>query len=373
MSAEKNFGLTTTKNVLLPALLLVAGAIDKKQSLPVLSNFLFKVTDNQLQISATDLEIEISVQLAEIAECSEGEITVPAKKIIDIVRSLDDQSSLSINFKGDNLILTSGRSKFKLATLAALDFPSIDREGVNQEFMVGKDRFTYLIHSTYFAMSLQDVRVYLNGLLLEFQGSQLVAVASDAHRMAICKIDLTLGMEPQRLLLPRKAVLELLRLLSTVEDSELRIVMGINYLQVETSFFTFTTKLIEARFPVYTKAIPLDNDKFVLIDKESLKRALSRIIILANEKSKAVLMQIQSSTITLSANNQELEEATETVEAQVDGQAISLGINAAYLLDVLQHINEETVRISLSSPDRSILVEPLLDEHYQYVIMPMTL
>lgn len=368
-----SFSLKITKNDLLPALLLVSGAVDKRQSLPILSNLLFRISDHTLTLSATDLEIEITASLTTLTDSVAGEITVPAKKVIDILRSLDDQSTLTLSMLEDQLSLKSGRSKFKLATLAANNFPSIDRDAPIQSFTLSKTSLIHVLHTTYFAMSQQDVRVYLNGLLLEFQGHTVVSVASDAHRMAICKLEIASALEGQRLLLPRKAVLELLRLLSTTEDSELTVVSGQSTLRVETSTFHFTTKLIESRFPFYNKAIPIDNTKFLIIDKESLKRALSRIIILANEKSHAIILTIEPSAITIVANNQDQEEATESVEAQVDGESLSIGINATYLLDVLQHIPEETVRISLSTKDRSVLVEPLLDENYQYVIMPMSL
>jgi DNA polymerase-3 subunit beta len=367
------FDLTIAKNELLPKILMVAGAVDKRQALPILSNILLKIKENTLSITATDLEIEISAQIACISDISQGGITAPARKFIDILRSLDDQSTLNIVYQSSVLVIKSGRSQFKLATLPADDFPSSENETALLSFEMPKAELMYLLQTTHFAMSQQDVRVFLNGLFLEFEGNSIKAVGTDAHRMAICKIETGTKYSPHRLLLPRKGVLEMLRVLNAIPDEHIRVNAGNTYFQIQTEDFSFMTKLLEARFPPYNKAIPRENNKFVLIDKEMLKRALSRILILANEKSKAVLMHLQPSCLTLIANNQENEEAIEAIEAQVEGEELKIGINAGYLLDVLNYIADTHVRLSMSAVKASILVEPLKDENYQYVIMPMTL
>ena len=367
------FDLAIAKKDLLPHLLMVAGAVDKRQSLAILSNILLQIESNHLVLTATDLEIEISARVACVSNFEAGDITVPAKKIIDILRSLDDDVTPSIKYQSGVVIIKAARSQFKLAALPADQFPSTGIESAEVEFELPKSELVHLLQSTYFAMSQQDVRVFLNGLLLELDGLSIKAVATDGHRMAICKIESAGKLPHLRLLLPRKGVIEMLRLLGSIPDETIKIVAGNNYLQIQSSDYKFTTKLIEARFPPYAKAIPNNNDKFVLIDKDLFKRALSRIIILANEKSRAVLLHLQHGSITLIANNQEQEEAIETIEAQVDGNELKIGINAGYLLDVLNYIPDSTIRLSMSGTDRSILVESLNDEFYQYVIMPMTL
>lgn len=367
------FELGLSKSDLLPRLLIVAGAVDKRQSLIILSNILICINNNVLTLTATDLEMEISASLPCDAPISDRNITVPAKKFIDIIRSLDDDSVPKLKFQDGTVSISSGRSHFKLATLPAEDFPACDKEATELEFSLPKVELMHLLQSTHFAMSQQDVRFFLNGLLLEFDGQNITAVATDGHRMAICKRSCDASLSHHRLLLPRKGVQELLRLLNTIADETLTVVAGKSSFRLISQDYAFSSKLIESRFPPYNKAIPVGNDKFVLLDKDHLKRALSRSMILANEKSRAVLMHIHDGSLTLVANNQEQEEATERLEATVDGEDLKIGINAGYLLDVLNYLPDGLVRLSMSTTDRSLLVESLQDESYQYIIMPMKL
>ena len=365
------FELSISKQQLLTPLLTVAGAVDKKQSLTILSNILLKLVDNQLLLTATDLEIEITCRIPCITQNHTGLITIPVKKMIDIIRSLEDNANPTISFKSGVVSIKEGRSQFKLATLPADDYP-VSADEINEvEFPVNRAALIHLLQSTHFAMSQQDVRAYLNGLLVEIDAQTLTVVATDGHRMAICRLPSQLSNQHYRLLLPRKGVQEILRLLNNVTDENVFIAAGKNHFKLVTEQYTFSSKLIEARFPPYLRAIPREQDKQVLIDRDLLKRALSRIIILANEKSRAVLLHVQPDQLTLIANNQEQEEAIESVPAQTIGDELTIGINASYLLDVLNNTSEGLMRISLSSTDTSILVESVNDEYYQYIIMPM--
>ncbi|KTD51982.1 DNA polymerase III, beta chain [Legionella quinlivanii] len=365
---------SVAKTDLLPRLLVVSGAVDKRQSLAILSNFLLGLDNNQLTLTATDLEMEIASTLDCTSEVPGGKLTVPAKKFIDIIRSLDDDARPTISLQTNTLLIKSGRSQFKLATLPAEQFPACNQEQSEFQFSIARTALIHLFQSTHFAMSQQDVRIFLNGLLFNVDPSLITSVATDGHRMAICKYECDTGITDQRFLLPRKGIQEMLRLLNSIEDETVTVMAGKSHFRLNTSVYSFTSKLIEARYPPYMKAIPVDNDKFVLIEKDPLKRALSRIVILAHEKSRAVLMHIQPGAgITLIANNQEQEEAREQLEAQVDGSELKIGINASYLLDVLNFISDSHVRLSMSNTDRSILVESLTDEYYQYIIMPMKL
>jgi DNA polymerase-3 subunit beta len=365
------FELSISKQQLLTPLLTVAGAVDKKQSLTILSNILLKLVDNQLLLTATDLEIEITCRVPCITQSSAGLITIPVKKMIDIIRSLEDDANPTIAFNGNVVSIKEGRSHFKLATLPADDYPSSADEVNDVEFSIPRTALIHLLQSTHFAMSQQDVRTYLNGLLFEIDTQSLTVVATDGHRMAICRLPARMSDQHYRLLLPRKCVQEVLRLLNNITDEHVAVSAGKNHFKLMTEQYTFLSRLIEARFPPWLKAIPRDQDKQVMIDRDLLKRALSRIVILANEKSRAVLLQIQSGQLTLIANNQEQEEAMETVSAQTTGDELSIGINAGYLLDVLQHLPEGSVRISLTNADTSILVESMGDDNCQYIIMPM--
>jgi DNA polymerase-3 subunit beta len=365
------FKLTISKQQLLTPLLTVAGAVDKKQSVSILSNILLRLMDNQLLLTATDLEIEITCRIPCITQDETGITTIPVKKMIDIIRSLEDDANPTISFSAGIVSIKEGRSQFKLATLPADDYPNRADDANDVEFSIDRTEFIRLLQSTSFAMSQQDVRAYLNGLLLEIDTQSLTAVASDAHRMAICRLPCQVSQEHHRLLIPKKGIHEMLRLLNNIPDEKIQIAAGKNHFKMTTDQYTFSSKLVEARFPPYHKAIPKDQDKQVMVDADLLKRALSRIIILANEKSRAVLMHIQPEQLTLIANNQEQEEAIESLPAQTIGGELTIGINASYLLDVINHLTTSLLRISLSDTDSSLLVESMDDENYQYIIMPM--
>lgn len=366
------FDLTITKEQLLSPLLTVAAAVDKKQPMAILSTILLGLADNQLLLTATDLEIEITARVSCIVGPDTAKITIPAKKIIDIIRSLDDGSEVRISLKSGTAIIKAGRSQFRLATLPAEDFPSSENQSSEVEFSVSRLSLIHLLQSTHFAMSQQDVRVFLNGLLFELDAQTITAVATDGHRMAVCKLLCGQSFSHQRFLLPRKGVQEMLRLLSNLSDDEIAVSAGKNHFKLVTTEYSFQSRLIEARFPPYRKAIPREQDKFVLVDRDLLKRALSRIVILAHEKSRAAVLHLQANSLTLIANNQEQEEAVESLEAQIDGE-LKIGINAGYLLDVLNFVGEGLVRLSLTTTDSSVLVESLQDEFYQYIIMPLKL
>lgn len=366
------FELAIKKEELLPPLLTVAGAVDKKQSLPILSNFLLKLAPGTVQITATDLEIEISAQILCDSNQSEGTITIPAKKFIDIIKSLEENTKPKIIYDQGTVIIKEGRSSFKLATLPAEHFPASEDECNEVELPIARLDLLKLIQSTHFAMSQQDVRVFLNGLFLDFSANMISSVATDGHRMAINKYSCSTNAE-NKLLLPKKGVQELLRLLNSINDEQVLLAAGKSHVKLITKQFVFSSKLIEARFPPYTKAIPKDQDKTILIDCASLKRSLARTVILAHEKSKAVLLHLQPGTLTLIANNNEQEEAVESLTAETQGDELKIGINATYLLDVLNHFGEGTIRLSMANTDSSILIESLDDDNYQYIIMPMKL
>lgn len=367
------FNLVITKSQLLTPLLLVAGAVDKKQSLAILANILLILHEGELRLTATDLEIEITARINCSSSMSNGSMTIPAKKFMDIIRSLDDTAEPTLQFNANSLLIRAGRSQFKLATLPADDFPANDNEHSDIELSLPRLDLIHLLQSTHFALAQQDVRMFLNGLYLEFDEQSITAVAMDGHRMAICKLPFQTNTPLYKLLLPRKGVLELLKLLTTIPDETVSISAGKGHFKMDSAEYTFLSKLIETRFPPYGKVIPKNQDKFVLIDRDQLKRALNRIIILANEKSRAVMLHMQPSMLTLIANNQEQEEAMESLEATTEGEELKIGINAGYLLDVFNIVEEGLVRLSMSTKDNSILVESLADEHYQYIIMPMKL
>lgn len=366
------FELVIKKEDLLPALLTVAGAVDKKQSLAILSNFLFKVTNGLLLITATDLEIEMSAQVECQSSQDQGSITVPAKKFIDIIKSLEENTNPKILCDKGVLTIKEGRSSFKLTTLPADHFPVSEDECNEVELSIPRLDLLQLLQSTHFAMSQHDVRVFLNGLYLDFEPNIISSVATDGHRMAINRYSCSHNAQ-NKLLVPKKGVQELLRLLNCIHDDHVLLVAGKSHIKLITKQFVFSSKLIEARFPPYVKAIPRGQDKNIVIDCATLKRSLSRTVILAHEKSKAVMLHMQPGVLTLIANNNEQEEAMESLPAETHGDELKIGLNATYLLDVLNHFGDGMIRLSMSTTDTSILVESLQNEKYLYIIMPMKL
>ncbi|MDI1352677.1 MAG: DNA polymerase III subunit beta, partial [bacterium] len=250
------------------------------------------------------------------------------------------------------------------------NYPISEDECNDVELAMPRLVLLHILQSTHFAMSQQDVRVFLNGLFLEFEPNLISAVATDGHRMAISRY-VCENNSQTKLLLPKKGVQELLRLLNCINDEQVMLSAGKSHIKLVSSQFVFLSKLIEARFPPYAKAIPRQQDKQLIIDCSALKRSLSRIVILAHEKSKAVMLHVQQGQLTLIANNNEQEEAVETLAAETQGDEIKIGLNATYLLDVLNHFGDGQIRLSMSTTDSSILIESLNNDHYQYIIMPM--
>lgn len=367
------FQFSVEKSILQLPLLTVANAVDRKQSMPVLSNILVRLQQDQLILSATDLEIDITATITVQAFKESGQTTIPAKKIVDIIRSLEDDAVPQFTFKENQLIVKDKQSQFKLTTLPADGYPKSEHDKNVVELTLVRQTFLHLLQSTYFAMSQQDVRVFLNGMLLSFDAQGVTSVATDGHRLAVCQSSETSVEIAHRIIVPRKAILELTRLLSSVDDEQVSISAGESHFCVKTTTFAFFTRLIESRYPPYQKAIPKQLNTFALIDRDVFKKALNRITILANEKTKAILLSTQTGSIQLTANNQQQEEASEQVPAEVDGPSIQIGFNAAYLLDVINHSPDGLVRLSFVDENSSMLFESLADEHYQYIIMPMKL
>ncbi len=364
---------TIEKSTLLPALNLIFGAVDRKQAFPILANFLFEITNQTLSVLATDLEIEIKTTLNLKESTENARFTIPAKKIMDILRVLDDQSSPLFSYDNQQVIVKCNRSQFKLSTLSATDFPLSHLSEIKASFRLPKDQFMYLLNTTHFALAQQDVRAYLSGVLLTSSGSTLTAVATDGHRMAMNEIVLPSDAPFQRVLIPKKSIHELLKLLSHVNDDEILIHISDDMIMCITSQYTLQTRLIEANFPPYAKAIPIHNDIYFELSKDLLKRTLTKIAILSNEKSRAILLLLQDGVVTLSTNNQDKEEASDTLEVAISKGGIKIALNVDYLLDVLNYIPDSFIQLSFGSENESILVEVKGSDKFKYIIMPMKL
>lgn len=364
---------TIQREALLKPLQLVAGVVERRQTLPVLSNVLLVVDGSTLSLTGTDLEVELvgRIQLEEPAEA--GEITVPARKLMDICKSLPDEVALTLKVEDNKAVIKAGRSRFTLATLPASDFPNVEEGPGSMTFSVNQNKLRRLIERTSFAMAQQDVRYYLNGMLLEINKGQLRAVATDGHRMAMCTLDADIDyQERYQLIVPRKGILELARLLGEADDL-VSIVLGTHHIRATTGDFTFTSKLVDGKFPDYERVLPRGGDKIVLADRQVLRNAFSRTAILSNEKYRGIRLMLSDSMLKIQANNPEQEEAEEDIAVEYNGSALEIGFNVSYLLDVMNVLNNEQIKMILSDANSSALVQESESDDSVYVVMPMRL
>ena len=364
---------TIQREALLKPLQLVAGVVERRQTLPVLSNVLLVVEGQQLSLTGTDLEVELvgRVTLEEPAES--GEITVPARKLMDICKSLPNDALIDIRIDEQKLLVKAGRSRFSLSTLPANDFPTVEEGPGSLTFDLVQSKLRRLIERTSFAMAQQDVRYYLNGMLLEVQTGVLRAVATDGHRLAMCSMDAAIEqVERHQVIVPRKGILELARLL-TEQDGNVSIVLGQHHVRATTGEFTFTSKLVDGKFPDYERVLPRGGDKLVVADRQGLREAFSRTAILSNEKYRGIRLQLESGLLKIQANNPEQEEAEEEIAVDYNGSALEIGFNVSYLLDVLSVMTTDQVRLILSDANSSALVQEAGNDESSYVVMPMRL
>ncbi|MCV2886545.1 DNA polymerase III subunit beta [Aestuariibacter sp. AA17] len=364
---------TISRENFLQPLQLVSGAVERRHTLPILSNVLIKVSDNSLWMTGTDLEVELIANVTLTGEFNEGEITVPAKKLLDICKGLSDDSEIRFEVDGNKAIIRSGRGRYSLSTLSASDYPNLEDWEGEVEFEVSQSDLKRLIDCVSFSMAQQDVRYYLNGMSLETEEHLIRSVATDGHRLALCKMEYSSASLPTRqVIIPRKGVMEISRLIEA-NDKLVKIQIGANHIRIFSNDFIFTSKLVDGRFPDYRRVLPKDGDKLVEASKDVLKSAFSRASILSNEKFKGVRLNLVGQDLKITANNPEQEEAEEIVEVQYQGEDLEIGFNVAYLIDVFNALGSENVKISLSDSNSSALIEDAADDSALYVIMPMRL
>jgi DNA polymerase-3 subunit beta len=371
--------LIMQREALLQPLSKVVGVVERRQTIPVLANFLLQAEDGVLSCTGTDMEMVLrATQNAEVV--SDGSVTAPARKLVDICRALPDGCSLTISVNDDQLRIDTGKSHFSLSTLPVDEYPDMEKAEELQNFTVVEKHLHELLNGVAFAMANQDVRYYLNGLLLEIHEQRLRAVATDGHRLALAdhndlqaesdvpaKTD-----EDKRVIVPRKAVMELLRLL---EDSDERITIGFgrNHMQVQMPGLIMTSKLIDGRFPEYQAVIPPANDHQVKVDKQTLRTALHRAAILSNEKFRGVRLEFTPGKIRIIAHNPQHEEAVEDIDAEHQIDSLSIGFNVTYLMDALAVIKTSDVLLLLRDANSSCLIREPDSDETQHVIMPLKL
>ena len=349
----------------------MAGVVERRQTLPILANILVTVKGNELSLVGTDLEVELLGRVVLEHTAEDGSITVPARKFMDICRSLPEGAQIELFLEGNKLFIRSERSRFNLMTLPAHEFPLSEEVSGQLEFNIAQQELRKLLENTQFAMAQQDVRYYLNGMLWEVDRNRFVTVATDGHRLAFNRASTNVTGNAQ-VIVPRKAILELSRLLADVTD-DVSVVLSANQLRVKAADYIFTSKLIDGRFPDYEKVIPQQGDKHLLIDRDTLRQALNRVGILANEKHRSVRLELSSNLVKIIANNPEQEEAEEEINVDYAGAAIEIGFNINYLIDALNALPVGMIKISLASADSSARIEEIENGNGIYVVMPMRL
>lgn len=370
---------TTSRSTLLKPIQAVIGVVERRQTMPILANVLLVVRGQELAVTATDLEVELVARVPLDKADSAGEVTVPGRKLLDICRALPDDANVQVQLDGDRLIIKSGRSRFVLGTLPAAEFPVVDEVEPVQSLQLSQVDLRTLLDKTHFAMAQQDVRYYLNGLLLETGKKMVRAVATDGHRLALCELPTEGGKangkgakgDGHQVIIPRKGVQELQRLLTG--DDAVVLAIGTNHVRATIGEIRFTSKLIDGRFPDYERVIPKPQGNVLKAGRDVLRQALQRAAILSNEKYRGVRLELADATLRIQANNPDQEEARDELEVEYTGQALEIGFNVNYLLDALAAVESEQVEMGFVDANSSCLISGAGLTQARYVVMPMRL
>ena len=350
----------------------IVSVIEKRQTMPILSNVLLVVNENGLVLTGTDLEIQLIAQI-NLDTNETGEITVPARKFLDIVRLLPNEAKIKIELLDDKVKVTSGRSRFSLSTLSADNYPEFSESELENQFLINAGKMKNALDKTVFCMANQDVRYYLNGLLLHISNSKLKLVASDGHRLSIYEDDIgeATGFE-SRIILPRKGVLELTRLLDD-DEAELNIQFSNSNIRIYVNNLIFSAKLVDAKYPDFSKVFDQTFFNQIQIQRLLLKDALTRVAILANEKFKGITFNVSDGLLKLNSHNPEHDEADEELIIEYKGEPLSIAFNSQYLLDAVSNLDSELAVLTIASNASSCFVEEPEQQPYKFIVMPMRL
>ena len=362
--------IKASRDAILRPLQTVAGIVEKRHTLPILANVLIRKTGEVVSFTGTDIEMQVQTRASIGSGSEDAALTVSARKLMDILRALPE-SEVTVTLNGTKLSVMAGKSRFALQTLPAADFPTLAvGTEVTSETTLPQKQLKYLLQMVHFAMAQQDIRFYLNGLLLVMGPQGIRSVATDGHRLAFCAHADEAASAPAEVIMPRKTVTELLRLLGDNEEPVL--VQVINH-QIRISFgeVEFVTKLVEGKFPDYQRVIPTGYSKAIAINREQFAGALSRASILTNEKFKGVRLSLAPSLLKIQSSNAEQEEATEELDVDYNDAPLEIGFNVSYLLDVLANLKVDVIKAEFGDSNSSALISLPGDETFKYVIMPM--
>ncbi|QIL71032.1 DNA polymerase III subunit beta [Diaphorobacter sp. HDW4B] len=363
--------LKATQDKVLAVLQSVSGIVERRHTLPILANVLIRKTGNALQLTTSDLEIQIRTTAELGGDTGEFTTTVGVRKVIDILKTMPSDQTVSLETSQNKLILKGGKSRFTLQSLPAEDFPLVqEAAGFGPAFSVPQKVLKNLMSQVSFAMAVQDIRYYLNGILFVAEGNKLSLVATDGHRLAFSSATLDVEVPKQEVILPRKTVLELQRLLS---DADGAIEMQFANNQAKFSFggMEFVTKLVEGKFPDYNRVIPKNHKNSITLGRAPLLASLQRTAIMTSDKFKGVRLNLEPGLLRVASNNAEQEEAVDELDIDYGGDNIEIGFNVSYLIDALTNMSQDMVKVDLSDNNSSALLTIPDNEHFKYVVMPM--
>lgn len=361
---------TQRDNILMP-LQSVCGIVEKRHTLPILSNVLIEKNGDQLTLLATDIEIQIRTNTGGAAGADKTAITVGARKLQDILRSLPDSTEVSLEVSDKRMQVRAGKSRFNLQTLPAEDYPRMAQaESVQAKLQLSQKQFKRLISLVQYAMAQQDIRYYLNGLLLVVDGNEIRVVATDGHRLAFASEKLTESLPRTEVILPRKSILELSRLLAD-NDEALEIQLTSNQALFRFASIELVSKLIDGKFPDYERVIPKNHNKVITISRTLFLQSLHRAAILTNEKFRGIRVVLAPGSLKIISSNADQEEAQEELEVNYEAEPLDIGFNVTYLLDVLNNVSNEEVEVRLADANSSALITLPGNDHFKYVVMPM--
>lgn len=352
----------------------VIGVVEKRQTLPILGNVYIELNQSTLTLVGSDLETEITTKVDNVSG-QDGRTTVSAKKLFDICRSLKNEALLNLSTESDNkMTVSAGKSRFTLQTLSADDYPRLEETQWKHEFSLPQKQLSTLLTKTSFSMAQQDVRYFLNGLLLEIHNDQIISVATDGHRLAKTQMNVEdTGVEFVQSIVPRKAVLEIGKFLDAGSDDPVDVKLNASHVSIRSGNFMFISKLIDGRFPDYEKVIPANLDKHIIINRENLIEILSRAAILSNEKFRGVSLALEGNVLQVRSHNPDQEHAKDEMEVDYSHSPIEIGFNVSYLLEALRACDSENIDLGLLDPNTSCTFHAEGSDDTLYLIMPMRL
>ena len=363
--------ITIERSKLLPALNLVTNVVERKQTLPILSNLHVSLMDNRLTLVGTDLEVEMSETIDHV-EGEDAATTVSARIILDIVRMLPENAVISMVRDSSNLTVSSGRGRYTLRTLEADEFPRIEAYNWEERFKINQITLKTVLEKTAFAMAVQDVRYYLNGLLFELKDNTLRAIATDGHRLAQSDVEISLdSTDLRKLIIPRKGITEINRFLDVVEDRELTLEMNKNHLKVSKGETILITKLIDGNFPQFKEVVETDIQESVVLDRQKLIGTLNRIAVLTADQFKGAKIALEPGLMRITSTNPDNGEALEELELQYSGEPLTTGYNLNYLVEAAKAVKTDEIEMHFQGNNGICVLREPGDEHSVWLVMPM--